>query len=92
MKKTLLSLVFILAAPFAMAETTTYKVSGMHCAGCTGMAKAEVCKIEGIDKCNVSVGKIVITPKANASVSKAQVQTALTKAGEFSITETTVTK
>ena len=83
---------FILAAPLALAETTTYKIAGMHCAGCAGMAKAEVCKIEGIDKCNVSVGKIVITPKANAVVSKAQVQTALTKAGEFSITETTVTK
>lgn len=92
MKKYILSLVLVLSATPALAETTTYKVAGMHCASCAGMAKAEVCKIEGIEKCTVSVGKIVITSKPNAKVSKDQIQTALSKAGEFNITDTTIAK
>ncbi len=71
----------------------TYTVEGMSCGNCAKMIKAEVCKMEGLEKCDVSLGKIVMTPKAGVKISQDQVQTAVTKAGpEYKIVTSKVSK
>ncbi|MNL11953.1 zinc/cadmium/mercury/lead-transporting ATPase [compost metagenome] len=91
MKKILVSLSLLIASS-ALAETTTYNVEGMHCGSCAKSISAQVCKMDGIEKCDVTVGKVVITPKAGTTITKEQVQTAMSKAGEYKITGSTSSK
>ena len=69
---------------FAQAETTTYTVEGMHCSSCAKAIKAQVCN-DSMEKCDVSVGKVVITPKAGLQISKEQIQAAISKAGDYKV-------
>ena len=82
----------LLIASSAFAETTTYNVEGMHCGSCAKAISAQVCKIQGIEKCDVTVGKVVITPKAGSTITQAQVQTEMSKAGDYKITGATTAK
>jgi Copper chaperone len=91
MKKILVSLSLVIASS-ALAETTTYTVEGMHCGSCAKAITAQVCKMDGIDKCDVTVGKVVITPKSGATITQEQVQTAMSKVGDYKITGATSTK
>lgn len=71
---------------FAHAETTTYTVEGMHCSACAKSIKAQVCKMDGLEKCDVTVGKIMITPKAGIQFSKEQIQSSISKVGDYKVT------
>ena len=86
MKKAL-AITALLFAHTALADTTTYNVEGMHCTSCAKSVKAQVCKIEGIEKCDVSVGKVKISSKQGVTISKEQIQAAISKAGEYKITD-----
>ncbi|MEN0058487.1 MAG: heavy metal-associated domain-containing protein [Bdellovibrio sp.] len=86
----LLSTLFISA--FAQAETVTYAVEGMHCGSCAKAIKAQVCKMEGLASCEVSVGKIVVSSKNGANISQDQIQEAVAKAGEYKIISATKSK
>ena len=80
---TLLALIFPL---FSFAGTTSYAVSGMTCGGCVKAVKAQVCKLEGIDKCEVSIGKVLLTPKKGATIDETLVRQSVEKAGEYKVT------
>lgn len=84
--KTASLLITLLLGSAAFAETVTYKVDGMHCGSCAKKVTAEVCTINGLEKCDVTNGKVVITPKAGVMISQEQIQTAISKAGEYKIT------
>ncbi len=75
----------LLISQTALAETITYNIEGMHCGSCARSIKAQVCNMEGLEKCEVSVGKLVISPKAGVTISQDQIQAAVTKAGEYKI-------
>lgn len=83
--KTSILLITLLFGLSAFAEMTTYNVEGMHCGSCAKSIKKEVCTMKGIEKCEVTQGKLSITPKAGVVISQEQVQTALSKAGEYKI-------
>lgn len=85
-----LSALFISQA--ALAETITYNVEGMHCGGCAKMIQSKVCTMEGLDKCEVTMGKVVISPKAGIKLTQEQVQSAVSKAGDYKITGSNVSK
>lgn len=85
MKKAIVAIALFISQA-ALAETTTYKVEGMHCGSCAKSIKAHVCKMEGIEKCEVTVGKLVISPKAGVTISQEQIQTEMSKAGDYKIT------
>jgi copper chaperone CopZ len=91
MKNTLIALSLLISTS-AFAETTTYTVEGMHCKSCAKSIESQVCKLDGIEKCDVAVGKLVIVPKAGTVITKEQVQTAMSKAGEYKITGATTSK
>lgn len=84
MKKTLILIAFFFSQ-VSLAETVTYNVEGMHCGSCAKMIKSEVCKMEGLEKCEVSMGKVVISPKAGILINQDQIQAAMAKAGEYKI-------
>jgi copper chaperone CopZ len=90
--KSLLTLSILLISVLAQAETTTYNVTGMHCGDCAKMIKEQVCGMTGLDKCEVSMGKVVISPKTGVTVTQEQVQTLVSKAGDYKITGTTTGK
>lgn len=90
--KTLTTMSILFVAALAQAETTTYKVTGMHCGGCVKMIKSEVCALQGLEKCEVSMGKVIISSKAGITFTQEQIQSAISKAGEYKITGSTSSK
>ncbi|WP_374079120.1 heavy-metal-associated domain-containing protein [Bdellovibrio bacteriovorus] len=91
MKKALVFTALLLSQT-ALAETITYNVEGMHCGSCAKAIQAQVCKMDGLDKCDVTVGKVVISPKKGISISQDQIQAAISKAGEYKVTGSTKSK
>lgn len=85
MKKALIFTTLLLSQA-ALAETVTYNVEGMHCGSCAKAIQAQVCKMDGLEKCEVSVGKVVISSKTGVNISQDQIQAAISKAGEYKIT------
>ena len=69
----------------ANAADYEYKIKGMHCGGCVKSIKAKVCKLEGIEKCEVAVGSLKISTKDPVVFTPEQIQDALSKAGEYII-------
>lgn len=91
MKKALI-IASLMFSQIALAETITYEVKGMHCEACANSIKEEVCKMQGLEKCDVTVGKVIITPKAGTKVSQDQVQSMISKAGNYQITGSSKSK
>lgn len=91
MKKALI-LASLFVSQIALAGATTYNVEGMHCGSCVKAIKAQVCKMDGLDACEVSLGKVMITPKTGVSISQEQIQAAMAKAGEYKIIGTEKSK
>ncbi|MGZ3772696.1 MAG: heavy-metal-associated domain-containing protein [Pseudobdellovibrionaceae bacterium] len=85
MKKALI-LSFLFVSQAALAETITYNVEGMHCGSCAKAIKAQVCKMDGLEKCDVTMGKVIISPKTGVTISQEQIQTEVSKAGEYKVT------
>lgn len=90
--KMLLALSALFISSAALAESTTYNVEGMHCGGCAKMIQSKVCTMDGLDKCEVTLGKVVISPKAGVTVTQEQVQAAVSKAGDYKVTGSSSTK
>lgn len=90
--KTLLVATALFFSQAALAETITYDVEGMHCGSCARAIKAQVCKMDGIEKCDVTVGKVVLSPKAGSTISQDQIQAAISKAGEYKIINSSKSK
>lgn len=91
MKKTL-AIFALLFSQAALADSTTYNIEGMHCGSCVRAIKAQVCNMEGLEKCEVSFGKVMVTPKSGINISQEQIQAAITKAGEYKIINSTKSK
>lgn len=90
--KKILAIAALLVSQAALAETVTYDVEGMHCGSCAKSIKAQVCKMDGLEKCDVSVGKVVVSTKAGVTISQDQIQAAISKAGEYKITNSSKSK
>jgi mercuric ion binding protein len=84
--KHLMILTALLLSSAAFAESTAYEVEGMHCGSCAKSIQAQVCKLDGVDKCDVTVGKVLISSKKGVNLSQEQIQAAISKAGDYKIT------
>jgi copper chaperone CopZ len=85
MMKRMIALSLFLPA-LAFAEASTYTVSGMTCKACVKAVKAKVCKLEGVKKCDVSIGKVILTPKEGATIDDLKVSSAVQSAGKYEVT------
>jgi copper chaperone CopZ len=91
MKRSLITIALFFSQ-FALAETTTLTVEGMHCGGCKKMVTKAVCndkKIsEALSDCTVSVnektqiGTVILKTKEAKTLDLQLVETAITSAGE----------
>lgn len=75
---------------FSFAETYTIAVEGMTCSSCAKAVRKQVCAIEGVDSCQVEIGKVVLTSKAGATISTEAIKSAVDKAGDYKVTSTEV--
>jgi copper chaperone CopZ len=79
-----------------MAETATYKVSGMHCGGCKTAIQDSVCKkMPDLASCSVELidtkkqtGKIVLVSKDGTAIDDKKVSELVTAVGEYKATRT----
>lgn len=85
MKKLILSLALTLFAPLAFADTYSYDVTRMTCNSCVKAIKAQVCKLENVETCDVTIGKVVLKSKTGSKLDFAKIQEAVTRAGEYQI-------
>lgn len=76
----------------SFADTTTYNVTGMTCNSCVKAIKAQVCKIEGLESCEVSVGKVILSTKAGVTVNEQAVKDAVERAGDYKVSGNTTKK
>ncbi|MBX3042008.1 MAG: heavy-metal-associated domain-containing protein [Bdellovibrionaceae bacterium] len=69
----------VLVMPFStLAETKTYTLEGMTCQSCVKSVKAQVCKIPGLDTCEVELNKVTLSGK---TLDEKLIESAITKAG-----------
>ena len=91
MKKIFLALSF--TSLFAVADTTTLTVEGMHCGGCKKMISEKVCEDAALkpsfESCKVSItdskkqtGKIEIVTKKDAKLDLAKIKEGVKAAGD----------
>ena len=92
MKKLIPALILTLALP-ALAETATFKVTGMHCGSCEQSVEAAVCKkMEGVTACKAKIinekketGELTITTAEGTTLDAKKVEELISASGEFHI-------
>lgn len=67
--------------------THTYNISGMTCNGCVAKAKSEILKLGNITEADVQLSSPQATITMQKHISVAELQNALSKAGNYTITE-----
>ncbi len=95
MKNILLSLSLLISSA-ALAETATYKVTGMHCGECKDAIEGSVCKkMSGVESCKVELTdakkqteKIILTTKEGSQINDAKVTELVNAVGEYKISRT----
>jgi len=91
MKTTLLTMTLI--SSFALAETTTLTIEGMHCSGCKAVIAEKVCTENALktkyESCAVNVtdgkkemGQLTIVTKKNVKIDLAEVKAGVQAAGK----------
>jgi len=66
-------------------EVYNYKLKGMDCDGCAKMIKKAVCGINGIEKCDISVGKMTLQAAPGTQLDQTAIAEAVKKAGGYSV-------
>lgn len=75
-------LVLGLPASICMAETVPFKISGMTCEACVKSVKSQVCAMKSVKKCEVEVGKVVLTSKDGQTIDRQEVAKAIKAASK----------
>ncbi len=83
-------LIFVLLAlPFFTfanePEVYNYQLKGMKCADCVESVKNAVCGMNGVEKCDVSVGKMTLHAASGAKLDQKAIAKAVKDAGHFSV-------
>ncbi|MBK7961808.1 MAG: heavy-metal-associated domain-containing protein [Bdellovibrionales bacterium] len=71
-----------LPASLCLAETVPFKISGMTCQACVKSVKAQVCSLKSVKKCEVEVGKVVLTSKDGQTIDPQEVAKAVKAASK----------
>ncbi|HRO67952.1 MAG TPA: heavy-metal-associated domain-containing protein [Pseudobdellovibrionaceae bacterium] len=78
MRFMLVALVAFALPLLVRAETKTYTLDGMTCGSCVKSVKAQVCKLPGVETCEVEINKVTLTGKA---LDDKAIEGAVSKAG-----------
>lgn len=82
----ILSLVTLTSSLALAVTTTTYTIDGMTCSSCVKIISSKICKLPGVEKCDVKVGSATLTFKDGTQYTQEQMQTEVSKAGKYTIT------
>jgi mercuric ion binding protein len=77
-----LTLILTVFSASAHADSGKFTVKGMHCQDCADSIKEKVCKMDGLEACDVTVGSITMTTKPGVKLDEEKVAALLAKAGE----------
>lgn len=80
----------ILMSLNVFAETATFAVEGMSCGSCAKAVKAKVCGLPSIEKCDVQVGKVVLTSKNGEKIDLAEAQKLIEASGSYKVEKSSV--
>lgn len=82
----------LLFSSFAMADTATYQVKGMHCGSCAKSIETSVCKMEGVKSCKAEVtdtknqiGKLTVITEDGKPIDPSKVAELVSAAGSYTI-------
>lgn len=80
----ILSAILILSLPasICLAQPATFEVTGMTCKACVKSVKAKVCGLKAVKKCEVEIGKVILTPKDGQAIDRQEVAKAIKAADE----------
>lgn len=79
------SLFTAVAAKAAEPEIYRYQIKGMKCADCVESVKKAVCGMNGIEKCEVSVGEATLEVAPGTRLDQKAIAKAVKEAGHFSV-------
>lgn len=66
-------------------EVFNYQLKGMKCSDCVESVKKAVCGMNGIEKCDVSVGKMTLQAASGTQLDQKAIAKAVKDAGHFSV-------
>lgn len=84
--------IIMLLSLSAMAETSTVQISGMKCGACVESIQAKLCKMDGLTKCDVSVGQAVLETAQGTKLNEKTVADLISKSGHFKMEKITTSK
>lgn len=89
----ILSAILTVFSATAPADTGRFAVSGMHCSACAKSIAAKVCKMEGVEKCDVKVGSIEMTTKEGTALDAKKVEELVAATSdEYKVTKSEVVR
>lgn len=77
-------------AGLAFAETGEFEISGMKCQSCVKNLKNKVCALEGIESCEIDVGKMKLTTKQGSKLDIEKIKKAVNFNGNYNIEKLTL--
>jgi copper chaperone len=94
MKKVLMVFSFVWMASFssAQAESVTVEISGMKCGDCVKNIEKSLCKMKGVSKCEVSVGKAVIETDDKTTLNEKTIADLVAEAGHYKMQKLSTSK
>ena len=75
----------VVTAKSAEPEVYRYQIKGMKCADCVESVKKAVCGMNGIEKCDVSVGEATLEVAPGTRLDQKSIAKAVKEAGHFSV-------
>lgn len=66
-------------------EVYQYNIKGMKCADCVESVKKSVCGMNGVGKCDVTVGKMTLQAADGARLDQKAIAKAVKDAGHYSV-------
>jgi copper chaperone CopZ len=86
MKKIILPLLLLISTA-SLAEEKVFNVQGMSCGSCVKSVKSKVCAMDGLTKCEISVGKVALATKEGVALDAKKVAELVAAAGEYKVEE-----
>ncbi len=75
----------VIAAKAAEPEVYNYQIKGMKCGDCIESVKKAVCGLNGVEKCDVTVGKATLEVTPGTKMDQKAIAKAIKDAGHYSV-------
>jgi copper chaperone CopZ len=84
--------VSVLGFSFSYADSATVEISGMKCGDCVKNIEKSLCKMKGVTKCEVSVGKAIIETDSKTALNEKTIADLVAGAGHYKMQKLSTSK